>query len=164
MCLELLLDVAPGAGGAVDLGCGLGTLAIAAARLGWGPVAGVDRMAEAVAVAVENGERNGVAVDFAVADLERDPVPLAPLVLVNAPPPVQERVAAAAVASGGAAEAGEPGGSAPPGGRVEIVIASGMLLPELRAAMPAYAAAGLRPVRALEDDGWAAARLERADA
>jgi len=189
MCLELLLDVAPGAGGAVDLGCGLGTLAIAAARLGWGPVAGVDRMAEAVAVARENGERNGVTVDFAVADLERDPVPLAPLVLVNAPPPVQERVAAAAAESGvaagesgvaaaaaesggtaaaaesgGAAAAGEPDGSAPPAGRVEIVIASGMLLPELRAVMPAYAAAGLRPVRALEDDGWAAARLERADA
>ena len=167
MCLELLLDVAPGAGGAVDLGCGLGTLGIAAARLGWGPVAGVDRMAEAVEVARENGERNGVAVDFAVADLERDPVPLAPLVLVNAPPPVQERVAATAAEAGQAGETGEAGesdGSATPGGRVEIVIASGMLLPELRAAMPAYAAAGLRPVRALEDDGWAAARLERTDA
>ena len=60
MCLELLLDVAPGTGAAVDLGCGLGTLAIAAARLGWGPVAGVDRMADAVAVARANGKRNGV--------------------------------------------------------------------------------------------------------
>src|SRR5918999_701987 len=48
MCLELLLELAP-AGGAADLGCGLGTLAIAAARLGWSPVAGVDRMAGAVA-------------------------------------------------------------------------------------------------------------------
>ena len=148
MCLELLLDVAPGAGAAVDLGCGLGTLAIAAARLGWGPVAGVDRMAEAVEVARANGERNGVTVAWDVADLERDPVPLAPLVLVNAPPPVQERVAAGAA----------------PGGLVDVVIVSGMLLPELRAALPAYAAAGLRPVRALEDDGWAAARLERAGA
>ena len=44
------------------------------------------------------------------------------------------------------------------------MIVSGMLLPELRDALPAYAAAGLRPVRALEDDGWAAARLERAGA
>ena len=148
MCLELLLDLAPG-GGAVDLGCGLGTLAIAAARLGWAPVAGVDRMAEAVDVARGNGARNGVDVAWAVADLEAEPVALAPLVLVNAPPPVQARVA-------GAAAAGP--------GRVDVVIASGMLLPELRAALPAYAEAGLRPVRALEDDGWAAARLERTDA
>ena len=148
MCLELLLDLAPG-GGAVDLGCGLGTLAIAAARLGWAPVAGVDRMAEAVDVARGNGARNGVDVAWAVADLEAEPVALAPLVLVNAPPPVQARVAGAAAAVPG---------------RVDVVIASGMLLPELRAALPAYAEAGLRPVRALEDDGWAAARLERTDA
>ena len=145
MCLELLLDLVP-AGGAVDLGCGLGTLAIAAARLGWSPVAGVDRMAAAVDAARANGARNGADVTWDVADLERDPVPLAALVLVNAPPPVQARVAAAADAA------------------VRTVIVSGMLLPELRDALPAYAAAGLAPVRALEQDGWAAARLERADA
>ena len=145
MCLELLLDLTP-AGGAVDLGCGLGTLAIAAARLGWAPVAGVDRMAGAVEAARANGARNGVDVAWGVADLERDPVPLARLVLVNAPPPVQARMAAAADAT------------------VAAVIVSGMLLPELRDAMPAYAAAGLAPVRALEHDGWAAARLERSHA
>ena len=146
MCLELLLDAGEPDGGAADLGCGLGTLAIAAARLGWAPVTGVDRMADAVAVARGNGERNGVAVDWAVADLEADPVPLAALLLVNAPPPVQARVAAAA------------------GPAVRTAILSGMLLPELREALPAYAAAGLHPARVLEDDGWVAARLERADA
>ena len=125
---------------------GLGTLAIAAARLGWAPVAGVDRMAGAVEAARANGARNGVDVAWGVADLERDPVPLARLVLVNAPPPVQARMAAAADAT------------------VAAVIVSGMLLPELRDAMPAYAAAGLAPVRALEHDGWAAARLERSHA
>src|SRR5688500_3992116 len=75
MCLELLLDLEP-AGGAVDLGCGLGTLAIAAGRLGWAPVAGVDRMAGAVDAARANGERNGVAVKWSVADLEAGPIPL----------------------------------------------------------------------------------------
>ena len=59
MCLELLLDLDP-AGGAADLGCGLGTLAIAAARLGWAPVIAVDRMEGAVAAAAANGARNGV--------------------------------------------------------------------------------------------------------
>ena len=50
MCLELLLELDP-VGGAADLGCGLGTLAIAAARLGWMPVIAVDRMEGAVAAA-----------------------------------------------------------------------------------------------------------------
>ena len=94
MCLELLLGLEP-RGGAADLGCGLGTLAIAAARLGWGPVAGVDRMAGAVEAARANGARNGVEVDWRVGDLEAGAVPVAPLLLVNAPPPVHARVAAA---------------------------------------------------------------------
>ena len=47
LCLELLLGLAP-AGGAgasrsvVDLGCGSGVLAIAAAKLGWAPVLALD--------------------------------------------------------------------------------------------------------------------------
>ena len=49
----------------------------------------------AIEVARENVARNGVAVDCAVADLAVDRVPLAPLLLVNAPPPVHARVAEA---------------------------------------------------------------------
>ena len=93
MCLALLLELEP-AGGAADLGCGVGTLAIAAAKLGWAPVVAVDRVPIAIEVARENVERNGVAVTCAVADLAVDDVPLAPLLLVNAPPPVHERVVA----------------------------------------------------------------------
>jgi ribosomal protein L11 methyltransferase len=69
MCLDLLLALKPD-GSAADLGCGLGTLAIAAARLGWGPVSGTDRMADAVTVARANGERNGAEVEWSVTDLE----------------------------------------------------------------------------------------------
>src|SRR3954471_309585 len=42
MCLGLLLEREP-QGGAADFGCGVGVLAIAAAKLGWSPVSGLDR-------------------------------------------------------------------------------------------------------------------------
>jgi ribosomal protein L11 methyltransferase len=149
MCLALLLEVAP-AGGAADLGCGLGTLAIAAARLGWAPVLGVDRMAGAVDAARANGERNGVTVDWRAADLESAPVPLAALVLVNAPPPVHERLAAALAAASGAGP--------------RAVIASGLVAAELAAVTGRYATAGWVVATALEEAGWTAVRLERAGA
>ena len=53
LCLELLLDLEP-RGAFVDLGCGSGVLAIAAARLGWGPILGVDFDPLAVAATAEN--------------------------------------------------------------------------------------------------------------
>jgi ribosomal protein L11 methyltransferase len=147
MCLALLLELEPD-GGAADLGCGLGTLAIAAARLGWAPVRGVDRMAAAVDAARANGERNSVAVDWAVADLEADPVPLADLLLINAPPPVHARVAAALSA----------------GPEAVHLVVSGVVPGELGAVLEGYAAAGWAVAAQLEEEGWAAARLERAGA
>ena len=191
MCLELLLGLEPG-GGAADLGCGLGTLAIAAARLGWGPVAGVDRMAGAVEAARANGARNGVEVDWRVGDLEAGAVPVAPLLLVNAPPPVHARVAAAtaigAAASGPSVSdpsvsdpsasvrpvrpsatrplsdpsASDPSVSDPAVARRLVV--SGFLTGEAGPVFAAYAAAGWAVEAQLDEDGWAAARLGRADA
>ena len=61
MCVALMLELEP-RGGAADLGCGVGTLAIAAAKLGWAPVVAVDRVPIAIEVARENVERNGVEV------------------------------------------------------------------------------------------------------
>ncbi|MBL6616492.1 MAG: 50S ribosomal protein L11 methyltransferase [Reyranella sp.] len=60
-CLEMLatLDAAQTAN-AVDVGCGSGILAIAMAKLWKRPVIGGDNDAEAVAVARENAELNGV--------------------------------------------------------------------------------------------------------
>jgi ribosomal protein L11 methyltransferase len=144
MCLELLLELEP-RGAAADLGCGLGTLAIAAARLGWAPVVAVDRMEGAVAAARGNGERNGADVIWGVADLESDPVPLADLLLVNAPPPVHERVSAAI--------AGDP--------RADRVILSGVVPEELDAVAGRYATAGWAVAERREQDGWAAALLTR---
>lgn len=49
----------------LDYGCGSGILAIAAARLGAGRVAGVDIDPQAVEAACANAERNGVVALFA---------------------------------------------------------------------------------------------------
>jgi ribosomal protein L11 methyltransferase len=108
-------------------------------------------MAGAVEAARANGERNGVAVDWAVADLEADPVPLAALLLINAPPPVHARVAAALRGDDAA-------------GGVRHVVLSGTVPSELGGVLDSYATAGWAVAAQLEEDGWAAARLEPAGA
>lgn len=146
MCLSLLLELPVGEGGAADLGCGIGTLAIAAARLGWAPVAALDRVEAAVEAARANAQRNGVELECAVADLEAEGFqgfPARELLLVNAPPPVHERVAASLAPE------------------VRQVIVSGIVGAEVGPVRDAYAAAGLEPAAGFEDDAWAALRLER---
>ncbi len=64
LCLEWLeSNVSPGCS-LLDYGCGSGILAIAAARLGAGCVAGVDIDPQAVEAARANAERNEVAAVF----------------------------------------------------------------------------------------------------
>ena len=64
LCLEWLeRNVVPGCS-MLDYGCGSGILAIAAARLGAGTVAGVDIDPQAVTAATANAERNGVVARF----------------------------------------------------------------------------------------------------
>jgi ribosomal protein L11 methyltransferase len=141
MCVALMLGLSP-AGGAADLGCGVGTLAIVAAKLGWAPVVGVDRVPVAIEVARENVARNGVAVDVRVADLAVEDVPLAPLLLVNAPPPVHERIVAAMT------------------GAVRHVIVSGIVADEVPAVVAGYRGAGFDVDQALgTEDEWIALRL-----
>ena len=50
----------------LDMGCGSGILSIAAALLGFSPVAGFDIDEEAVAASAENAAANGVKVDYRV--------------------------------------------------------------------------------------------------
>lgn len=65
LCLEWLeRQVTPGCS-LLDYGCGSGILAIAAARLGAGRVAGVDIDSQAVTAARANAENNGVTALFA---------------------------------------------------------------------------------------------------
>src|SRR3954463_4441459 len=67
-CLELLLTLQPG-GALVDVGCGSGVLAVAAARLGWAPVVGLDHEAAAVEAARDNARANRVEVEARRWDL-----------------------------------------------------------------------------------------------
>ena len=82
LCLELMLDL-DGSGAFLDLGCGSGVLAIAAARLGWEPVLAVDFDPVAVDAAAENAAVNGVAIDVRRHDLRTDPALVAPTVAAN---------------------------------------------------------------------------------
>ncbi len=79
--LELLQRLEPQP--ALDLGCGSGVLAIAAVKLGFGPVQCFDVDPLAVGAAAENASRNGVTLSVARADVLADPLPGAPLWLAN---------------------------------------------------------------------------------
>ena len=117
-------------------------------------------MAGAVDAARANGERNGVAVAWRAADLEAEPVPDAELLLVNAPPPVHERVAAALAA----APRPPPPRPRPPPRPCATSSPRASSRPSSRTATARYATAGWTVAAALEEAGWAAARLERAGA
>ena len=79
LCLELLLALAAGeaAGGTcvLDVGTGSGVLAIAAAKLGYDTVLGVDRDRESVSAAARNAQANGVHIEVARVDLRTESLP-----------------------------------------------------------------------------------------
>lgn len=76
-CLELMLGLEP-AGPFADLGCGTGVLAIAAAKLGWTPVAALDLLPGSVEATLANAAANSVHVEARTADLTARPPPAAP--------------------------------------------------------------------------------------
>jgi ribosomal protein L11 methyltransferase len=81
LCLELLLDIPPGS--LLDIGCGSGVLAIAAAKLGFAPVTAIDIDPVAVETTRANSSTNGVHVAVAVQDALSDALPAAETVAVN---------------------------------------------------------------------------------
>ena len=74
-CLEYI-DELSGKGSFLDMGCGSGILSIAAAKLGYAPVAVFDIDEEAVAASKENAEKNGVQVDYRAFALGKGAVTL----------------------------------------------------------------------------------------
>ncbi len=80
-CIELLASVERGS--LLDAGCGSGVVAVAAVRLGFGPVHAVDIDPVAVDVARETVRLNGVAVAVRCADAVHDAVPPTDVVVAN---------------------------------------------------------------------------------
>lgn len=145
LCLELLLDLEP-VGDLVDLGCGSGVLAIAAARLGFGPVLGIDHEHESVRATLDNAAVNGVQLAARHGDLLRDgPVPTAPTMTANLLRPLLEHVARTGFD-------GEP---------PRTLVASGLLIAEADDVARAFAIHGLREADRRERAEWAALVLTR---
>jgi ribosomal protein L11 methyltransferase len=93
LCLELMLELEPG-GSFADLGCGSGVLAIAAAKLGFGPVAAYDADRAAVAATDMNARANAVLLDQVERlDLRSGPIPGADVTAANLMRPLLLKVA-----------------------------------------------------------------------
>jgi ribosomal protein L11 methyltransferase len=140
LCLELLLELVP-SGSFADLGCGSGVLAIAAARLGFGPVIALDSDRGAVEATLLNARANGVVLERVErGNLRDDPPPVAEVVAANLVRPLLLRVADSMRE------------------RPRALITSGLLeheSDEVAAAFPL-----LRERLLLQDRGWSALLLE----
>jgi ribosomal protein L11 methyltransferase len=137
LCLELLLDAEPG-GALCDWGAGTGVLAIAAARLGWGPVTAVEVDPAALDVIAANAARNGVTVEARALDLRAE-VPWAPTIVANLPRGLLLELA-----------------QVDPPARM---ILSGMLASEADEVVAAYERLGLRERERRAEGEWAAVAL-----
>jgi ribosomal protein L11 methyltransferase len=142
LCLEIMLELPPG-GPLLDLGCGSGVLAIAAAKLGWDPVTAVDFDPLAVDATRANAAVNGVRLDVARHDLRDGPPPAAPVVLANLLRPLLLRLAE------GLADV------------PETLVASGLLVGEEDEVVAAFAPLGLVERERRARGEWAALVLAR---
>jgi ribosomal protein L11 methyltransferase len=133
LALELVLDQARGR--LLDVGCGSGVIAIAAAKLGFAPVFAVDVDETAVEVTRANAAVNDVQVDARVADGRDGGLPGADLAVANISLELVEAVA--------------------PGIEAGRLITSGYLAAD-RPTLP-----GFTHVRRVEGHGWAADAFRR---
>ena len=81
LCIELLQALEPAS--LVDVGCGSGVLAIAAAKLGYAPVVAIDSDQAAVEVTKSNAAANRVYVNAALSDAGAGTLPEAEIAVAN---------------------------------------------------------------------------------
>jgi ribosomal protein L11 methyltransferase len=133
LTLELLQELRPAS--FLDVGCGSGVLAIAAVKLGFTPVIGIDSDETAVEVTLTNAKVNGVQVDARRVDALRDELPETEVAVANVALDVVEQLL--------------------PRLRAQQLVASGYLEreePQLQ---------GWRRIERRTADGWAADLLTR---
>lgn len=135
LCVELLIEL--GRGSLVDVGCGSGVLAIAAAKLGYEPVLALDADEHAVEATQANARVNGVEIEASVVDALTTDLPVTDVAVANITRPMLERVA--------------------PRVRSRRLIGSGYL-PTDAAELP-----GWRHARRVTRDSWAADVYEAAE-
>jgi ribosomal protein L11 methyltransferase len=141
LSLDLLLELEP-TGSFADLGCGSGVLAIAATRLGFGPVTAVDNEEAALEATRANAAANGVSLDRVERmDLRTQRPPAAETVAANLMRPLLLRLAELL--------------EEPP----RALILSGLLCEEADEVAAAFAP--LTERRRLSSQGWSALLLGR---
>ena len=128
LCLELVESLRRGS--LIDVGCGSGVVAIAAAKLGFEPVVAIDVDPAATEAAAGNAAANGVRLEVLLADATASQLPSADVAVAN--------IAAATVSA------------LAPRLRSPRLIASGYLEPD-HPAVPGY-----RRVERRVLEGWAA--------
>jgi ribosomal protein L11 methyltransferase len=120
-CIELLAGLERGS--VVDAGCGSGVIGVAALRLGFGPVTALDLDPVAVEVARETARVNGVAIETRVADVLRDELPPADVLVANIELRVVEALLERRPPAQSVVTAGYPVGEGPRADGWEIVSA-----------------------------------------
>jgi ribosomal protein L11 methyltransferase len=135
LCLGLIAELPRSS--LLDVGCGSGVLAVAAARLGFSPVFAIDNDPDAVEAATANARRNAVPVEVALADLHEDDLPDADVAVANVALPAVDAVAGRL--------------------RCERLVTSGYLSAE-SPRLPGY-----QLVERRTGEGWAAERYRRDD-
>jgi ribosomal protein L11 methyltransferase len=134
LTLELLQELEPGS--LLDVGCGSGVLSVAAAKLGFEPVIGIDIDDAAIEATLANATVNGATVSAFRADALADALPTTDVAVANVSFELVQRLlprlGAGRAVTSGYLERDEP--------RVE----------------------GWRHIGRRERDGWAADLLERA--
>lgn len=144
LCIEFLVELEAAGeaeGPLADWGTGSGVLAIAAAKLGWGPIAACDREPASLEAAASNAEVNGVELELSRLDVRSDPLPMAPIVTSNLTGNLVRDCAAQMAKSGE---------------HPQTLVCSGMLVEEADEIAEALAPAGLEVRDRRVDGNWAA--------